>query len=80
MPRVFKTFTCIEWTVLSLLMSNFLDRSSHDLHTMTSKSIEVMVFGSKCTNIPLVGVYEAIGSGETVDRIISILAIDHRSE
>lgn len=46
------TFTCIEWTVLSLLMSNYLDRSSHDLHTMTSKSIEVIVFGSKCTNIP----------------------------
>lgn len=27
----------------------------------------------------MVGVYEAMGSGETVDRIISILAIDHSS-
>lgn len=47
---------------------------------MILKLIEVMVFGFKCINILLVGVYEVIGFGEIVDRIISILVIDYRSE
>lgn len=44
---------------------------------MTSKSIGHDVWLKVYKYTMMVNVYEAIGSGETVDKIISISAIDH---